>query len=85
MMGKTNYSIYLGHFGHAVSHLGQAVLHRVLQPCGGDNGHDGPHQQRSQLHPLLPHVFAVQSNREKDPRYPQQAGNHNYEENVSEG
>ena len=33
---------FAGNHGHVVSYLGQAVLHRVLQPCGGDDGHDGP-------------------------------------------
>ena len=30
------------------------------------NGHDDPHQQLSQLHPLLPHVITVQNNSEED-------------------
>ena len=50
---------YSGHTGHAVSHLWPAVLHGVLQPCWGDDGHDGPHQWGSKLYPLLSNVLPV--------------------------
>ena len=54
---------YPGDSWPSLSCFWETVFPRVLQSIGWGHGHDGPHQQLSQLHPLLPHVNTVQ----KDP------------------
>ena len=54
---------YPGDSWPSLSSFWETVFPRVLQSIGWGHGHDGPHQQLSQLHPLLPHVNTVQ----KDP------------------
>ena len=55
-----------GNSWSSICYFWKTIFPGLLQPHGGDHGHDDPHQQLSQLHPLLPHVLAVQSISQED-------------------